>query len=110
MYDKDCGASLHYAAQPVENAFFGLRIDGGKGIVKDKDARVTGNGAGDGGALALSTGKCDTTLANHGFILQREILDIAVEACYLRGVAHASVIVFGQTESNVAADGFAKEI
>src|SRR6202040_546050 len=38
--NQNGGAAVHDATQARENALLGLRVDAGKGIVEDEDARV----------------------------------------------------------------------
>src|SRR6266851_5180331 len=106
--NQNGGAALHDAAQAAEDAFFGLGVHGGKGIVEDQDARIADDGAGNGGALLLSPGESDAALADHGFVGLAEVLDVAVQAGYIGGFADALLVVFGQAEGDVAADGFAE--
>src|SRR5712692_8978528 len=55
--NQNGGAPVHDAPQAREDALFGLGVDAGEGIVKDQDARVPDNGAGNGCALLLSAGE-----------------------------------------------------
>src|SRR5713226_2254310 len=108
--NQNGGAAVHDAAQARKNALFGLRVDAGEGIVENEDARVTDYGAGDGGALLLSTGQSDAALADNRFVFMGEALDVGIEAGDFGGLADLVEIVVGQTEGDVAADGFAKEV
>src|SRR6266478_5764328 len=101
---------MHDAAQAGENALLGLRVDAGERIVEDQDARVADDGAGDSGALFLSTGESDAALADDGFVLMGEAFDVGIEAGDFRGLADLIEIVIGQAEGDVAADGFAEEV
>src|SRR6266478_1421379 len=66
MRNENGGAALHDSAQSGENALLGLRINGGKRIVEDKDAGIADDGAGNGGALLLPAGEGDAAFADHG--------------------------------------------
>src|SRR6266446_1355599 len=101
---------MHDAAQAGENALLGLRVDAGERIVEDQDARVADDGAGDSGALFLSTGESDAALADDGFVFMGEAFDVRIEAGDFRGLADLIEIVIGQAEGDVAADGFAEEV
>ena len=57
MGDQQGGAALQQAADGFLNFIFGRAIDGTGRVIQDKDARVCEEGAGDGDALALSTGQ-----------------------------------------------------
>ena len=60
------------SAQAREDALFGLRVDGGKGIVEDEDARIANDRAGDGAALFLSAGERDAAFADDGVVFVGE--------------------------------------
>ena len=49
-----------------ENLFFTNWIDGGRRIIKQDQARVAGQGAGESDALALTTRHSDAALTNNG--------------------------------------------
>ena len=70
-----------------EDALFGLRVHGGKGIVEDQDARIADDGAGDGAALFLSAGESDAAFADDGFVFVGEAFDVGVEVCDFSGGA-----------------------
>src|SRR5216684_4949914 len=78
--DQNSGAALHDAAQAAEDALFGLRVHGGKRVVEDQNARITDDGAGNGGALLLPAGEGDAALTDHSFVGFAEVLDVAVQA------------------------------
>src|SRR4029077_8271319 len=103
--NQNGGAAVHDSTQAREDALFGLRVDAGKGIVEDEDARVTDDGAGDGGALLLSTGERDAAFADNRFVFMGEAFDIGIEAGDFGGLANLVEIVVGKTEGDVAADG-----
>ena len=56
----------------AQNPFFGFGVDARKGVVKNQNARIAQNRAGQGGALFLPAGKGDAALADQGFEFQRE--------------------------------------
>src|ERR1700756_5926028 len=101
---------MHDAAQASQNALFGLRDDGRKGVVEDQNARIANDSAGDGAALPLTAGKSDATFADHGFVLIGEILDFRVEAGYFRSGSNLVAIELGKSESDVTADGLREKI
>src|SRR5260370_9785205 len=108
--NQNSGTALHNSAQAAKDAFLGLGVHGGKGIIEDQNARVAGDSAGDGGALLLSAGESDATFADHGVVGFAEVLHVAVEAGNVSGFADAPVIIFRQAKGDVAADGFAKQV
>ena len=110
MRNQNCGAAFHDAAEAREDALFGLRVDGGKGIVEDQDARIANDGAGDGAALFLSAGESDAAFADDGVVFVGEGFDVGVEIGDFGGGADLLDAVFGEAEGDVAADGFAEEI
>src|SRR5713226_2939940 len=108
--NQNGGAPVHDAPQAREDALFGLGVDAGEGIVKDQDARVPDNAAGNGSALLLSAGEGDTALANDGFIFVGEAFDVGIEAGDFGGLANLIEIVSREAKGDIAADGFAEEI
>src|SRR5216684_3811909 len=106
--NQNSGTALHNSAQAAKDALLGLRVHGRERIVEDQDARVADDGACNGGALLLSAGKSDAAFADHGVVGFAEVFDVAVQAGNFGGFADAQIIIFRQTEGDVAADGFAK--
>src|ERR1017187_1024024 len=73
--DDDDGAVLHQVGQRPLYQHFALRVQVAGGFVQDQDGRVLQQGSRDGEALALSAGKLDAAIANHGVVAFREALD-----------------------------------
>ena len=65
--------------RPSQDALLRLRVDRGEGVVEDEDARVHGEGAGEGGALLLAPGEGDPTLADRRLEPVREVLEVLGE-------------------------------
>ena len=59
-------ATLHGFPQTGQDLPFGIGVDAGERVVKDEDARIAQNGAGDCGALLLAAGKRHAALADDG--------------------------------------------
>lgn len=66
--DQQRGAALQDAAHGALDLVFGVAVDSAGRVIQHQDARVAEKGAGDGNALALSTGEHDTPFADHGFV------------------------------------------
>ena len=71
---------------------------------------ITNDGAGDGAALFLTAGESDAAFADDGVVFVGEAFDVGVDVCDFGGCADLIDAVFGETEGDVAADGFAEEI
>jgi hypothetical protein len=56
MGDDDRRLADHQPLQRLLDQQLGLRIDGGRGLVKDQDGRILENRAGNRNALLLSAG------------------------------------------------------
>src|SRR2546430_16179272 len=108
--NQNRGAALHDSAQAVEDALLGLGVDARERVVEDENARIADNGAGDGGALLLPTGKSDAALADHGVVGFAEVLDVAMKTGDFGRFADALLVIFRQAEGDIATYGFAKQI
>src|SRR5438552_4215278 len=108
--NQNRGAALQDSAQAVEDALLGLGVDARERVVEDENARIADNGAGDGGALLLPTGKSDAALADHGFVGFPEVLDVAMKTGDFGRFADALLVIFRQAEGDIAANGFAKQV
>jgi hypothetical protein len=108
--NQNRGAALHDAAKTGQDALLGLRVDAREGIVEDEDAGVADDGAGNGGALLLSAGEGDAALPDYRVVFVGEAFYIGIEVGDFGGLADLVEIVIRETESDVAADGFAEEI
>ncbi len=76
------------AAEPAEDAFFGIGVDAGQSIVEDEDGGSADECAGDGAALLLSAGEGGATLADHGFEPLREFFELGADMCGLGSFEH----------------------
>src|SRR5438477_1084354 len=108
--NQNRGAALHDSAQAVEDALLGLGVDARERVVEDENARIADNGAGDGGALLLPTGKSDAALADHGVVGFADVLDVAMKTGDVGRFADALLVIFWQTEGDIAANGFARQV
>src|ERR1700757_3641189 len=54
---------------------FGLAVEGGGGLIEDKNRRVLEQGAGYGDTLTLSPGEAETTFANDRFVTHGSFAD-----------------------------------
>jgi hypothetical protein len=64
--DDEGGAVLHQVFEGLLHEFFGGRIEGARGFIKNEDGRVLEQGAGDGDALALAAGELYAALPYEG--------------------------------------------
>ena len=55
MRDQQGGSMFHDLPEPAEDAFLRIRIDAGKRVVKDQDARVAHQSAREGSSLFLAS-------------------------------------------------------
>ena len=102
--DGDDGGVGKVAGEVAENGAFGAGVDGGGGVVKDEDARVTGQGPRQGDALALAAGKREATLAHSGVEAVRKVGDCAVYGGVAGGCPNV-IVREATAHINVVADG-----
>src|SRR6266436_4809355 len=110
MRNQNGGAAFHDSAESGEDVLLGLRVNGGKRIVEDKDAGIADNGAGNGGALLLPAGEGDAAFADHGFVGLGEAHHLSVQAGNFGCLADARVVKLRQAEGDVAAHGLAEQV
>ena len=107
--NKDGGASAHYLAQVGEDLLFGVGVDAGEGVIKDQNARISQNSAGDGGALLLPAGKSNAAFPYHGGIRFREAFDVCGDVGGSGCVMNLRIAGLFGAESNVFTDGVAEQ-
>ena len=110
MRNQQGGSLLHQFSQFAQDTFLRIRVDAGKGIVKDQNARIANQSPGQSCSLLLSAGKRDSSFADHGGISHREAGDFRGDAGRFGGFEH---IVIGEifcTESDVLPQRLAEEI
>ncbi len=107
--DEDGGAAAHDLPQVIEDAFFGVGVNAGEGVVEDQDAWIADESARDGGALLLAARERDAALAHERFVLLRERFDVGSDA---GGFGSALDLLCGGVhcaEGDVLADGVAEQ-
>src|SRR6185437_10108170 len=107
--DDECGSSMHQIAQAFLNQRLGFRVQAGRGLVENQDARVGQNCAGDGYALLLASGKLYAAFADQSVVLVAEIFGEFVHA---RDAAGGKNLLFGGVragEADIFADGSVEE-
>src|SRR3954464_2899623 len=101
--DNEGGAASAQVSSGVLNGVLGFRIDAGRGIIKNKKARVHQKSAGDGDPLFLASAEADAALADDGVVTVLQFHDELVRLggsgaafdLLLRGAWPAVVDVFG---------------
>src|SRR5713101_4292816 len=106
--DDHGGAALHDAAETAKNFLFGIGVHAGEGIVEDEDARITGHGAGDGGALALASGESDAAFAHQSLVAGGEVFHVAAEPGDPGGFFRLAGSMLGEAEADILAEGIAE--
>lgn len=86
-----------------------MGVDGGEDVVENENFGLAGDGAGDGGALALTAGEGDTAFAEEGLELVGEALDVLVEVGGLGGPCDAIRVGLGEAECEVVFEGAGEE-
>ena len=86
--DDDDGAATADGLHVLLDDAFGLVIQGTGGLVEDQDARIGEQGAGDGDALALTTGEAGAMLAHLRVIPFRQLEDKLVGARHFGRLHH----------------------
>ena len=76
--DDDVGLAQTLGHEALEYPVLGLRVHGGKRVVKDQYLRIYGEGAGDGDALFLPARQGEALLADHGLPAIRKTGNIPV--------------------------------
>src|SRR5262249_26343582 len=69
-------APRHDVAEAAQDGMFGARVDARQRVVEHQDARVAGDGAGEGQALLLAARQRDAAFADHRFVAVREGLHV----------------------------------
>ena len=107
--DDDRRPAAHRLAQAVADLRLGRRVDRGRRVVEDQDARVDDQRAGDRDPLALAAGERDPALADHRVVAVRQRLDELVRLREPRGALDLLVGRFGPAERDVLAHGRREE-
>src|SRR5713101_8134539 len=86
MGDDKCSAATHQVTQPFLNERFRFGVQAGSRFIENEDAWIGENGAGDGDALLLSTGKFYTAFADDRIVFFFEglgkFVDSGNTACF----------------------------
>ena len=90
----------------IEDLVLGVRIDAGKRVIKNQDARIANQCTCDRGALLLSAGERDASFANHGVVAFRETFDVGGDVSGVRGVPDLVVRSRVDAEGDVLADAY----
>src|SRR6185437_3651137 len=109
MGNENRGALPHHATQRAKNALFGIRIQAGKRIVKDENARVANHRSCERRALLLPARERDAALTHQGFVAVRESFDVRIDASYTGGSCYARVRRFLDAKRDVFAQCFAEK-
>src|SRR3989441_10797986 len=108
--NQNCGAATHDAAQAGEDFFLSLRVHAGQRVIKDENAGIANDRAGDGGPLFLSARKRDAALPNRGVVTRAEVFDVAMQAGDFSRFARTLGIVFEHAERDITSNRVAEEI
>src|SRR4051812_4089093 len=109
MRDKDGRAAQHDLAEVLEDLLLSVGIDARKRVIENEDTWVADDGARDRGALLLSAGERDATLAHHSLVLFRELFDVGRNAGTRCGAANILNTRSLSAERDVLADGVGEE-
>src|SRR5580704_4053244 len=110
MRDQQGGSMFHHLPEAAEDALLGIRIDAGKRVVKDQDARVAQQRAREGGSLFLASGEGNSPLPDQSLVSHGEARNFGSDA---GGVGSFVDRFFGalfHAESDVLPKGLAEEI
>ena len=108
--DDEAGAVFHQPVERVLDEHFGRNVDIAGGVVQDQDARVGQQGAGDGDALFLASGKRCAALADRGLVSVGKTDDEVVRGRGPGGGLDLGVGGLGAAEGDVVAYGAGKEV
>src|SRR5690606_10242248 len=107
--DDERGAAAHERLERALDAGLEFGVDGAGRLVEDEDARVEGEGAGEGEELPLADGEGDAALAERLVEAAGEAFDDAVGADLRGGPADALVGDVVAAEADVVADAATEE-
>src|SRR5436305_3261330 len=93
----------------IEDAFFRIRIDTRKSVIKNKDVRITNNGACYCSALFLAARQCNSALSDQSVIFERKTFDISRDVGCLGCTADQIFTRLLDAESNIFADCVAEQ-
>src|ERR1700693_3238182 len=105
MGDHKSRATTHQVAQTFLDEGFGLRVEAGGGFVQDENAGIGENGAGDGDALLLSTGKFDPAVADDGVVPVFKCFGKLIDARDAAGGEDFGFGGFGAGKGDIFANG-----
>src|SRR5579864_6165474 len=77
--DEGC-SSLHQVGKALLNQLLGFGVETGSGFIKNEDARLRENRAGNRNSLPLPSGKFYSAFADYGLVLVGEALGEFVHA------------------------------
>ena len=113
MCDEDGRFALTSLPETREDRFLRLGINGGNGVVENKDGRVLHERSGNGDALLLTARDGYTAFTEDGAIALMEADDIIVDIRKLCGVFYGFVmvctVIFHGGECNIVFDGIAEK-
>ena len=110
MRDHDCRPSRHQTAEIILDGALRFGVERAGCFIENQNRRVVVDGARDGDALFLSTGKRETGLTNFGFVTERQSHDEIVRRGSLRRRQDAIDVRFRIAERDVARDRFVKHV
>ena len=102
--DDDRRPPAHHLAQARADPGLGRRVDRGRRVVEDEDARVDEQRPGDRDALSLTSGQCDAPLPDDGVVAVWQLENELVGLRGLRGCLDRLERRVGHAERDVVAD------
>src|SRR5208282_5566316 len=103
--DDERGAPAHQVAEALLDERLRLRVQAGGRFVQQEDARVRQDGAGDGDALPLASGKFYSALSHDRVVALRKRFRELVHARDAAGRKDGFFRRVGARESHIFADG-----
>ena len=109
MRDQNRGCRGRVGSQAAKNAFFGVRVDTGKSIIKNENGRTPEECAGDGGTLLLPPREGHPTLTDHSIEPKRKLFKFLANVGSFGSLQYLFKAGFRRSKCKILADRFAEE-
>src|SRR6266404_2439308 len=109
MRDDKRGAAAEEAVEGIADLQLGLDVHAGGGFIKDEEARIVREGAGEIDELALADGERGAALVDAGGDAFGEGFDEIGKADFANGVLDGVAVDVGSAEAHVGFDGAGEE-
>src|SRR5260221_1248107 len=109
MRDDKRGAAAEEAVEGIADLQLGFGVHAGGGFIKDEEARIVREGAGEIDELALADGERGAALVDAGADAFGERFDEIGETDFADGIFHSGAVDVRTAEADVGFDGAGEE-